>query len=70
MAQRIKGITVVIALIRPHFEMLAVQLLYDTLYGLIWVVACFASIPACGYIPGSWRMYDDLTRAGIVNYAG
>lgn len=64
------GITVVIALIRPHFEMLAVQLLYDTLYGLIWVVACFASIPACGYIPGSWRMYDDLTRAGIVNYAG
>lgn len=36
----------------------------------IWIVLCMAALPACGYIPGSWRMYEDLTRAGIVNFAG
>lgn len=66
----VMGITVLIALIRPHFAMTAVRMLYDALYSLIWSVACIAAIPACGYIPGSWRMYDDLTRAGMVNYAG
>ena len=36
----------------------------------IWLICCLLAVPACGYIPGSWAMYEDLTRAGIVNYAG
>lgn len=36
----------------------------------IWIVLCLTAIPACGYIPGSWSIYEDLTRAGIINFAG
>lgn len=40
------------------------------IYTMLWLIGCLAAVPACGYIPGSWAMYDDLTRAGVVNYAG
>lgn len=40
------------------------------IYTMLWMIGCLSAVPACGYIPGSWAMYDDLTRAGIINYAG
>lgn len=40
------------------------------IYTMLWLIGCLAAVPACGYIPGSWAMYDDLTRAGIINFAG
>lgn len=40
------------------------------IYTMLWLIGCLAAVPACGYIPCSWAMYDDLTRAGIINYAG
>lgn len=40
------------------------------IYTMLWLIGCLAAVPACGYIPGSWAMYDDLTRAGVINFAG
>lgn len=40
------------------------------IYTMLWLIGCLVAIPACGYIAGSWAMYDDLTRAGLVNFAG
>lgn len=39
-------------------------------WAFIWITLCLISIPVCGYIPGSWAMYDDLTRGGVINYVG
>lgn len=48
----------------------AIAPLLGGIYTMLWLIGCLVAIPACGYIPGSWSMYDDLTRAGLVNYAG
>lgn len=47
-----------------------IPMLLNAAWTAIWIVLCLAAVPACGYIPGSWAIYDDLTRAGIVNFAG
>lgn len=47
-----------------------IPMLLNAAWTAIWLILCLAAVPACGYIPGSWSMYDDLTRAGIVNFAG
>ena len=67
-------ITLVILAMRPHAGSdplsAAVAPLLSSLYAILWLAGCLAAVPACGYIPGSWGMYDDLTRAGVVNFAG
>lgn len=67
-------ITLVILALRPHAGAdplaAAIAPLLGSLYAMIWLAGCLVAIPACGYIPGSWGMYADLTRAGVVNFAG
>lgn len=48
----------------------AVAPLLDSLHVMLWLIGCLLAVPACGYIPGSWAAYDDLTRAAVVNFAG
>lgn len=48
----------------------AIAPLLGGIYTMLWLIGCLAAVPACGYNPGSWAMYDDLTRAGLINYAG
>lgn len=47
-----------------------IPMVMNAAWTAIWLILCLAAVPACGYIPGSWAIYDDLTRAGIVNFAG
>lgn len=47
-----------------------IPMLLNAAWTAIWIILCLAAVPACGYIPGSWAMYNDMTRAGIVNFAG
>lgn len=47
-----------------------IPMVMNAAWTAIWLILCLAAVPACGYIPSSWSMYDDLTRAGIVNFAG
>ena len=64
---------VIMLLMRPSPDNVLWQVipaLLNLAWTAVWLALCAAAIPACGYIPGSWGMYDDLTRAGIVNYAG
>lgn len=64
---------VIMLLMRPSPDNVLWQVfpaLLNLTWTAVWLALCAAAIPACGYIPGSWGMYDDLTRAGIVNYAG
>lgn len=67
-------ITLIILALRPHAgaDPLAATIapLLGSLYAMIWLAGCLVAIPACGYLPGSWAMYEDLTRAGVVNFAG
>lgn len=46
-----------------------IPMVMNAAWTAIWLILCLAAVPACGYIPSSWSMYDDLTRAGIVNFA-
>lgn len=64
---------VIMLLMRPSPDNVLWQVipaLLNLAWTAVWLALCAAAIPACGYIPGSWGMYDDLTRVGIVNYAG
>lgn len=67
-------ITLVCFALHPHTNndplISAIAPLLNGLYAILWLAACLLAIPACGYLPGSWSMYDDLTRAGVVNFAG
>lgn len=45
-------------------------MLSNIVFTLLWAAIGVVAVGLCGYIPGSWAMYDDLTRAGVVNYAG
>ena len=67
-------ITLACIALRPHAGAdpltAAIAPLLGSLYAMIWLAGCLVAIPACGYLPGSWAMYEDLTRAGIVNFAG
>ena len=67
-------ITLIILALRPHAGAdplaAAIAPLLGSLYAIIWLAGCLVAIPACGYLPGSWAMYEDLTRAGVVNFAG
>lgn len=35
-----------------------------------WILLCLTALPVCGYIHGSWMMYNDFTRGGIINFVG
>ncbi len=64
----------ILILILPYYSgnplwQLVPGLMY-TAWTAIWLILCLAAVPVCGYIPRSWTIYDDLTRAGIVNFAG
>lgn len=67
-------ITLACIALRPHAGAdplaAAIAPLLGSLFAMIWLAGCLVAIPACGYIAGSWAMYDDLTRAGLVNFAG
>ena len=58
----------------PHEDANAITAAIAPMLGgictMLWMIGCLVAIPACGYIAGSWAMYDDLTRAGLVNFAG
>lgn len=62
------GVTLVILALMWHTEIWVV--LSNIVFTLLWAAIGVVAVGLCGYIPGSWAMYRDLTRGGIVNYAG
>lgn len=62
------GVTLVILALMWGTEIWV--LLSNIVFTLLWAAIGVVAVGLCGYIPGSWAMYRDLTRAGVVNYAG
>lgn len=56
---------------RPNTSLMAAALpLLQGLDAIILILCALIAVLLFGYVSQGWEMYDDLTRAGIINFAG